>query len=134
MKVPARYYRVNRTNICICIIIYKYLSFLPLLNACYIMCLISVAPFVEVIPQTVTVIEGGNITLVCDISGVPAPSILWTQIGSSKVVSHDSSLTIVNVSRPGTPDNMIQYQCTASNGVETPAMATVNVTVHCKYM
>ena len=96
------------------------------------MFLFPVAPFAEVIPQTVTVIEGGNITLVCNISGVPAPSILWTQIGSSKVVSHNSSLTIVNVSRPGTPDNMIQYQCTASNGVETPAMATVNVTVHCE--
>ena len=98
------------------------------------MCLFPVAPFAEVIPQTVTVIEGGNITLVCNISGVPAPSIHWTQIGSSKVVSHNSSLTIVNVSRPGTPDNMIQYQCTASNGVETPATATVNVTVHCKYL
>ena len=114
------------------VIIYMYISFLPLLNACYVMCLILVAPFVEVIPQTVTVIEGGNITLDCNISGVPAPSILWTQIGSSKVVSHNSSLTIVNVSRPGTSDNMIQYQCTASNGVETPATATVNVTVHCK--
>ena len=97
-----------------------------------IMCLFPVAPFAEVIPQTVTVIEGGNITLVCNISGVPAPSILWTQIGSSKVVSHNSSLTIVNVCRPGTPDNMIQYQCTASNGVETPATATVNVTVQCE--
>ena len=96
------------------------------------MFLFSVAPFAEVIPQTVTVIEGGNFTLVCNISGVPAPSILWTQIGSSKVVSHNSSLTIVNVSRPGTPDNMIQYQCTASNGVETPATATVNVTVQCE--
>ena len=99
---------------------------------CDIMCLFLVAPFAEVIPQTVTVIEGGNITLVCNISGVPAPSILWTQTGSSKVVSHDSSLTIVNVSRPGTPNNMIQYQCTASNGVETPAMATVNFTVQCE--
>ena len=98
------------------------------------MCLFPVAPFAEVVPQTVTVIEGGNITLICNISGVPAPSILWTQIGSSKVVSHNSSLTIVNVSRPGTPDNMIQYQCTASNGVETSATDTVNVTVHCKYL
>ena len=67
------------------------------------MFLFPVAPFAEVIPQTVTVIEGGNITLVCNISGVPAPSILWTQIGSSKVVSHNSSLTIVNVSRPAKP-------------------------------
>ena len=96
--------------------------------------LFPVAPFAEVIPQTVSVIEGGNITLVCNISGVPAPSVLWTQIGSSKVVSHNSLLTIVNVSRPGTADNMIQYQCTANNGVKTPAMATVNVTIHCKYL
>ena len=92
------------------------------------------APFAKVVPQTVTVIEGGNITLVCYIRGVPSPSILWTQMGSTKVVSHKSSLTIVNVSRPGTPNNMIQYQCTASNGVGTPATATVNVTVHCKYI
>ena len=97
------------------------------------MFLFPVAPFAEVIPQTVTVIEGGNITLVCNISGVPAPSILWTQIGSSKVVSHNSSLTIVNVSRPGTPDNMIQYQCTASNGVETPATDVATVTVQCEF-
>jgi len=39
----------------------------------------------------------------------------------------------VNVSRPGTPDNMIQYQCTASNGVGTPATATSTIDVHCKY-
>ena len=96
------------------------------------MCLFPVAPFAEVIPQAATVIEGGNITLVCNISGVPTPSILWTQIGSLRGISGNSSLTIVNVSRPGTPDNMIQYQCTASNGVETPATATVNVTVHCE--
>ena len=98
------------------------------------MCLFLVAPFAAVVPQTVTVIEGGNITVVCNISGFPAPSIFWTQTGSSKVVSYNSSLTIVNVSRPGTPGNMIQYQCTVSNGVETPATATVNVTVHCKYL
>ena len=97
------------------------------------MCLFPVAPFVAVIPQTVTVTEGGNITLVCNVSGVPSPSILWTQIGSSKVVSQNSSLTIVNVSRPGTPDNMIQYQCTASNGVGTPSTVTATISVHCKY-
>ena len=57
---------------------------------------------------------------------------MWTMVGSSEVLPNTSSHTIVNVSRPGTPDNMIQYQCTASNGVETPATATVNVTVHCE--
>jgi len=92
-----------------------------------------VAPFAAVVPQTVTVIEGGNITVFCVNNGVPSPSILWTRIDHSKVVSHNALLPVVNVNRPGTPDNMIQYQCTASNGVETPATATVNVTVHCKY-
>ena len=79
-----------------------------------------------------TVIEGDNITLTCNASGKPDPGIIkWTYVNSSEVLSNTSSLTIVNVSRPGTPDNMIQYQCTASNGVETPATATINITVHC---
>ncbi|XP_078379812.1 hemicentin-1-like isoform X12 [Oculina patagonica] len=89
-----------------------------------------VAPFAEIIPQVVTVIEGGNFTLTCNVSGVPSPSILWTQIGSSKVLSQNSTLTVMNVSKPGTPDNMIQYQCSASNGVEKRASVTINITVH----
>ena len=76
--------------------------------------------------------EGSNISLTCNVSGKPDPSISWTKLGSSEVLSNISKLTIVNMSRPGTPDNVIQYQCTASNGVETPATATVNITVHCK--
>ena len=79
-----------------------------------------------------TVEEGDNIMLTCNVTGKPQPIISWTKLESSEVLSNTSSLTIVNVSRPETPDNMIQYQCTASNGVGTPATATVNVTVHCK--
>ena len=91
-----------------------------------------VAPFAKVVPQTHTVTEGGNITLTCNTRGVPSPVITWTLIGQSGVLSQVASLTVVNVRRPGTPDNMIQYQCTASNGVESPATATANITVHCK--
>lgn len=76
--------------------------------------------------------EGNNITLLCNASGKPAPVIAWTKAGSSQVLSHTSLLSVVNVSRPGTADNTIQYQCKASNGVETLATATVNVTVHCE--
>ena len=76
--------------------------------------------------------EGNNITLSCNASGKPGPVIAWTKVGSSQVLSHTSLLSVVNVSRPGTADNMIQYQCKATNGVKTPATATVNVTVHCE--
>ena len=91
------------------------------------------APSVDLSSCTIVTKEGGNISLSCNVSGKPEPSISWTRIGSSDVLSVSPSLTIVNVSRPGTSDNMIQFQCTASNGVETPATATVNVTVKCKW-
>ena len=72
-------------------------------------------------------------TLSCNASGKPPPIITWTRIGDSKVFPQGSSVSIVNVTRPGIPDNMIQYQCTASNGVWSPAKAVANITVHCKY-
>ena len=80
-----------------------------------------------------TVKEGDNITLFCDVSGEPEPSVTWTEVGSPEVLSNTSSLTIVNVSRPEPPDNRIKYKCTASNGVGTPATATSTIDVHCKY-
>ena len=91
-----------------------------------------VAPSVEVSNTVLIVQEGSNISLTCNASGKPDPSVTWTKLGSSGVLSNTSSLTIVNTSRSGTPDNAIQYQCTASNGVETPAKVIVNITVHCK--
>ena len=85
------------------------------------------------ISDTLTVVEGGNITLTCNASGVPYPLIRWTRIGQSTVLSQNSLFTVANVRRPGTPNNLIQYQCTASNGVESPASAVANVTVYCKF-
>ena len=90
------------------------------------------APVTEVVPQTGTVIEGGNITLICNVSGVPSPSVFWTEVGSP--VSRKISLTVANVTRPGTRDNLIQYQCTARNGVGTSSTTTVSFAVHCEYM
>ena len=77
--------------------------------------------------------EGDNISLACNTSGIPSPLIRWVHIGQSGVVSRNSSLTVVNVSRSGTPNSMVQYQCTARNGVGSPAVDVANITVHCKY-
>ena len=111
---------------------YSCYSFLLYLQCIIYCCPFSDAPSVDIYTTTTNIIEGNNITFLCNASGKPQPTIVWTMVGSSVVLPNTSSLTIVNVSRPGTPDNMIQYQCTASNGVETPATATVNVTVHCE--
>ena len=92
------------------------------------------APVTEVFPQTGTVIEGGNITLICNVSGVPSPSVVWTEVGGLVILSRKISLTVVNVTRPGTRDNLIQYQCTARNGVGTSSTTTVSFAVHCEFM
>ena len=92
------------------------------------------APSVDVYPTSSTVVEGNNITLSCNASGKPEPSVSWTRVGQSgQSLSQSSTLTITNVSRTGTPHDLIQYQCEASNGVGNRAAAIVNVTVHCKY-
>ena len=77
------------------------------------------------------VVERKNFSLFCNSSGKPKVSITWT---SSEVLSKTSILTVVNVSRPGTPDNVIQYQCSGDNGVGSPAIAVANITILCKYV
>ena len=94
-----------------------------------------VAPTIEISNKVLIAVEGGNVSLSCNASGKPAPVITWiqVQVGDSEVLAQGSSISVVNITRPGTPDTMIQYQCTASNGVESPAKVVANVTVHCKY-
>ena len=87
----------------------------------------------EISNTVLIAVEGGNLSLSCNASGKPAPVITWIQVGDSEVLAQGSSISVVNITRPGTPDSMIQYQCTASNGVESPVKAVANVTVHCKY-
>ena len=96
--------------------------------------MLVVAPSVEISNETAIVVEGEDLVLTCIPSGKPEPNVTWTKDGTSEVLSNTSSLNIVNVSRPGTPDNMIHYQCTASNGVGTPATATSTIDVYCKYL
>ena len=80
------------------------------------------------------VVERKNVSLFCNSSGKPKVSITWTRVGSSEVLSKTSILTVVNVSSPGTPDIVIQYQCSGDNGVGSPAIAVANITILCKYV
>ena len=93
---------------------------------------VSVPPSVEISNKTATAVEGDRLNFTCTASGKPEPKIAWTKVGNATVRADTPSVSVI-VDRPGTADNMIQYQCTASNGVKPPATAIVNVTVYCKY-
>ena len=93
---------------------------------------VSVPSSVEISNKTATAVEGDRLNFTCTASGKPEPKMAWTRVGCANVITNTPSVSVIVV-RPVTPDNMNQYQCTARNGVGTPATATVNVTVYCKY-
>ena len=90
-------------------------------------------PYPKSCPVPVPVLEGKNVTLICNATGTPPLSIKWTKGNDSTVLSSTSALTLYNVSRPGTPNETVQYRCTA-NGYGDPASAVVTVQVYCKYI
>ena len=94
-----------------------------------------VPPEVTVSPQAPQVVEGKNVTLFCDATGVPKPSLKWTKDDSSTVLSESARLTLFSVDRPGNPSDPTQYHCTASNGYGDPMFKTdtATVTVICEY-
>ena len=78
-------------------------------------------------------VEGKNITLYCKATGKPDPTLIWTKVGNARPLSNNAVLNTGILNRNDTINNVIQYQCTASNGVERPATAIANITVQCKY-
>ena len=69
--------------------------------------------------------EGDNVTLICNTTGMPRPSIQWTKV--SGVLSRKSVLTLNNIRGSDTPNTIIQYQCTAKNGLGCPVFSVAKV-------
>ena len=82
-------------------------------------------PTVTVYPEHASIVEGANVTLICNATGMPPPSIQWTKV--SGVLSRKSVLTLNNVRGTDTPNTIIQYQCTATNAIGCPAFSVANV-------
>ena len=101
------------------------------------MFLIIVAPLITTQPQSGPVTEGDNVTLSCNASGNPVPTISWTRDGSlissgDQRISFEAGnrrLTITNVSRVDSGE----YRCVADNikGNDTSNATTLDV--QCKY-
>ncbi|XP_041657656.1 neurotrimin isoform X1 [Cheilinus undulatus] len=88
--------------------------------------LVQVPPKIINLSRDIIVNEGANVTLMCQASGKPEPSISWRLISSSgDLASDDEYLEIPSISRQraGT------YECTAVNDIDTDVQ-TVDITVN----
>ena len=80
------------------------------------------------------VCEDSMVTLHCNATGKPAPTINWTRVwengtDSEQLPVKDESYVMSNIKRSSNGT----YRCTAYNGVGDPVNRTVKVTVRCKY-
>lgn len=89
---------------------------------------ISVPPKISTIsPKAITVNESNGITLFCNASGLPKPSITWKR-KSGEILGSGEVLTISKINR----NESGLYFCSASNGVLESALANSSVNVQCK--
>ena len=89
-------------------------------------------PFSFTVPSSITQItqdqnitEGGNVTLSCQVSGVPTPTVSWIKPGGQRHNGHMLEVTHINRSQAG------EYKCEASNECGN-ATETANINVQCK--
>uniref|UniRef100_A0A8C5EJF2 Tyrosine-protein kinase receptor n=1 Tax=Gouania willdenowi TaxID=441366 RepID=A0A8C5EJF2_GOUWI len=93
-------------------------------------CFSTVVPKVEVIPKTVTQMEGSNVNAVCRASGSPAPEILWNREMLSTNSEIEPFETEINLTLSGLSpdDNGRVIVCSAENMVgQSEATLQLNI-------
>ena len=92
-------------------------------------------PEIAAHPQNTTRIEGDTVTLSCNATGNPLPTISWTRNGSPVTASGRISfsddkkqLTITNVNRTDSGE----YRCVASNELGSDTSNASTVDIQCK--
>ena len=77
-------------------------------------------------PSPVT--EGDNVTLHCNATGNPVPSIAWIRASTRKTVSYSEMLFIGSIMRKESG----KYECLAWNGIGNNSTKSCTIDVHCK--
>ena len=93
-------------------------------------------PEIATHPQNITTREGQNVTLYCNATGNPVPTISWYKNGypinnsfSTILSPSHEQLTIRNVNRIDSGDD---YTCQAKNIVGTDTSNASTINVQCK--
>ena len=79
-------------------------------------------------PVNQAVLEGGNLTLHCNVTGNPAPNVTWTKDADQTVLHRGETYSMADIQRQAAGD----YICTTWNGMGVQENATITVDVHCK--
>ena len=98
---------------------------------------ITVAPLITKQPQDGPVTEGDNVTLSCNASGDPLPTITWTRDGLLLTSSfhrisfgaESRELTITSVNRADSGE----YRCVANTSEGNVTSNATTLDVQCKY-
>ena len=99
--------------------------------------IVRVAPQITTQPQVGSVTEGDNVTLSCNASGNPVPTISWTRDGSL-VSSGDQRISFEAGNRQLTITNVNSadsgaYRCVADNSEGNDTSNATTLDVKCKY-
>ena len=71
--------------------------------------------------------EGENVTLSCNATGIPLPMVSWIKVDGDMIVSNGSELVLTNINR----SEAGEYRCEASNECGS-ASETATIEVQCK--
>ena len=81
---------------------------------------------IQSVTSNITVIEGENRSLSCDVTGIPVPSVTWSKVSDGSR-TEGNTRELVNVSR----NDAGEYKCDASNFCGNDTKRTFLI-VHCK--
>ena len=73
-----------------------------------------------------TIMEGDDLTVVCNASGIPPPMVTWIKVGGDMIIN-GSELVFTNISRREAGE----YRCDASNECGN-ASEVATIEVECK--